>query len=159
MWNWRTTILGLFLSLLVKPGCTPAWPCQLWLTYIHNFNKVGIRKRFLILVNSICIVLPGHTAWQSVCNLYSWLDAVAIQMNLQHAFVFDQNNVWVPGCFQHLRIEEETDFRQALNRLTKIWGHQAVGAMNSCGTMLEVGGSGRGSLLMSAYEFGPLQGQ
>ena len=74
----------------------------------------------------ICIVLPGHTAWQSVCNLYSWLDAVAIQMNLQHAFVFDQNNVRVPGCFQHLRIEEETDFRQALNRLTKIWGHQAI---------------------------------
>ena len=107
-------------------------------------------------------VLPGHSPSQSVKNLFSWLDAVAMQFNLQHSFVFDQNNVRVPGCYQHLATQQETDFRQRLIRETKMWGHQAVGANRSCGSMLEVGGgsgSGKGALLMSAFEFGPFQGQ
>ena len=90
------------------------------------------------------------------------MDAVAIQLNLQHSFVFDQNNVRVPGCYQHLATQQETDFRQQLNSETKMWGHQAVGANLMCGSMLEVGvgpESGKGTLLMSAYEFGPFQGQ
>ena len=95
-------------------------------------------------------------------NLFAWLDAVAIQLNLQHSFVYDDSNNRVPGCYQHLSVDEETKFRRMLNRKSKAWGLQAVGARLSCGSMLEVGGgvgSGKGSLLMAAYAFGPPQGQ
>ena len=77
-------------------------------------------------------VLPGSTAEASKKNLYCWLDAVAVQLNLQHSFVFDENNQRVAGCYQHLSSIEEKDFRKTLNTLTKTWGHQAVYSPGSC---------------------------
>ena len=106
--------------------------------------------------------MPGPTAQQSVINLHHWLDAVAIQQRLQHSFVFDGNNVRVPGSYQHLGAEEATHFRRSLNILTSTWGSEASVAGQSCGSMMEVGGgtgSGKGSLFMSTFEFGPFQGQ
>ena len=78
-----------------------------------------------------------------------------MQSNLQHSFVFDDNNIRVPGYYQHLSVNEETMFR----RIDK---DVAAAARASCGTMLEVGGrngSGKVSLLMAPYAFGPFQGQ
>ena len=60
-------------------------------------------------------VLAGRDAAQSQKKLFNWLDAVALTINLQHSFVYDHDNVRVPGCFQHLPPEEGSSFRSLLS--------------------------------------------
>ena len=104
-------------------------------------------------------VLLGPTAQQSAANLHHWLDAVAIQLHLQHSFVFDRNNIRAPGIYRHLGTEEEANFRRSLNLITTTWGNQVLAAEQSCGSMMEMGSGGKGSLFMCTFEFGPFQGQ
>ena len=78
----------------------------------------------------------GATAEESRENLSAWLDALAVGINLQHSFVFDENQHRVPGCYQYMSPEDAARFRRVLNSKAKQW--------MTCGNLMEVGG-GQGS--------------
>ena len=49
----------------------------------------------------------GATPEASVTNLYNWLDAVALSVNLHQTFVFDGSNTRVVGCYHHTSKQQQ----------------------------------------------------
>ena len=106
--------------------------------------------------------MPGVTPAQSRHNHIQWLDTVALSINLQYSFIYDENNQRVPGVFQHLSSEDAVKFKWILQSKTRTWVQQAFNAETLCGDFLEVWGgqgSGKGTLFMSPFKLGPFFGQ
>ena len=108
----------------------------------------------VVLINSICIARAYDSA---ICCQSASL--VGCSGYLATLTTFNRNNIRVPGIYHHLGTDEEANFRRSLNLITTTWGNQALAAEQSCGSMMEVGSGGKGSLFVCTFEFGPFQGQ
>ena len=90
-------------------------------------------------------------------NLHTWLDAVAISLNIHQTFVYDINDARVRGCYHRMNVQQEAAFRALLHNKLQMWGVQAINSHLSCGYVLEVSGGSDG-VFFAAVPIGPFQG-
>lgn len=96
-------------------------------------------------------VLAGRDAAQSRKKLFNWLDAAALTINLQHSFIYDHDNVRVPGCFQHLPPEEGSNFRSLLSAKCVVWQRETKAGGTPVATFWKLAveqGWGRGHCIL-----------
>lgn len=90
-------------------------------------------------------------------KLLTWIDTIAVQLNLQNSFIY-KNTTWIPGCFHHLTPQNCTDFRNAISRKCMTWQVQAMAGGHTCGCLVQVGGgpdTGKAALYMEMMAIGP----
>ena len=61
-----------------------------------GFPAVANMMPMLQQGGNVRILYTGATAEESRENLLAWLDALSVEINLQHTFVFDENQHRVP---------------------------------------------------------------
>ena len=102
-------------------------------------------------------MLPGRNAQQSVSNLYTWLDRVAVSY-CGSSLAYDEQGR-MQGHYHQMKGVEADRFLTELLRQLDAWGADCERRNLSCGQALKISaGSGRGHMTLLKITVGPLKG-
>ena len=102
-------------------------------------------------------MLPGRNAQQSVNNLYTWLDRVAVSY-CGSSLAYDEQGR-MQGHYHQMKGVEADRFLAELLRQLDAWGADCERRNLSCGRALKISaGSGRGHMTLLKITVGPFKG-
>ena len=104
----------------------------------------------------VCIGI-GANPRESHKNLYSWLDAVAHELNLRPiVFVYNLQEQRIPGLYHHMTSDEVQRFVGELITRLQDWEAYCIAIDKSCGVAMQADGRA-GRMTVTQFLLGPFR--
>ena len=105
----------------------------------------------------VCIGIGANPS-ESRKNLYSWLDAVARELNLPPIVFVYAEEQREPGLYHRMKSDEVQRFVGELAIRLQDWEAYCIANDKSCGTAMRADGKGAGKVTFTPFKLGPFRG-